>query len=473
MRRITKISKTLNMKNIERILLIPLLLILMLPTYGCKEDLDSLEQPGSSLKSAPIQYDTPFGNVPETADIIMYEVNLLAFSPEGTLQGVQTRLDAIKDVGVNVVWLMPIHPIGELKGIGSPYAVRDHRQVNPKLGSLENLREFVKEAHKRDMAVILDWVANHTSWDNSWIQHNKSWYTQNTNGEIVSPQGWTDVAQLNFNNQEMRKEMISAMKYWILEANIDGYRCDYADGVPNDFWKQAIDTLTAIPNREIIMFAEGAKKDHFSSGFSLNFGWNFYGKLKEVFNQNASSEILSAANEADYSGIQANAHVLRFISNHDDNAWDNTPLHIFKGKQGSLAAFAITAFMGGVPLIYTGQEVGYPEQLSFFEQTPVDWTINPEITNEYQKLITLRKSNNALKRGKLIPYNNDSDIVAFKRVLETDEVVVLVNVRNRSIEYTLPQQLADSHWHNAFSSSKVTLGQTINLQPFSYLVLKN
>ena len=471
MEKTTKIIKMLN-KNISRIQLVLLLIVLTFPTYGCKKGQAGPDDPTPPSHDEPVQYGTPFDNVPNTTDIIMYEVNLRAFSQQGTFKGVQERLDAIKDLGVNVIWLMPIHPIGGLHGIGSPYAVRNYQQVNPEFGTLEDLRELVREAHSRDMAVILDWVANHTSWDNLWIQ-NKSWYAQDAGGNIVSPAGWNDVAQLNFDNQEMRMEMIKAMKYWVLEANVDGYRCDYADGVPNDFWKRAIDTLNAIPDREFIMFAEGAKKDHFSSGFALNFGWNFYGKLKDVFNQNAPASVLSAANEVDYNGIPANAHVLRFTSNHDDNAWDNTPLHIFKGKQGSLAAFAITAYMGGVPMIYTGQEVGHPGQLSFFERTPFDWTINPEMTAEYKKLITFRKSSNAIKNGSMVPYNSNDDIVAFKRVSGTEEVLVLVNARDQQVEYQLPEALINTTWKDAFSDSDITLDNAVSIQPFSYLVLKN
>ncbi|HPI05949.1 MAG TPA: alpha-amylase family glycosyl hydrolase, partial [Saprospiraceae bacterium] len=193
-------------------------------------------------ESTYVQYDVPFDQVPATSDIVLYEVNLRAFSAAGNLKGVEARLDSIKNLGVNVVWLMPIYPIGELNAIGSPYAVKDYFKVNPDYGTLEDLRELVKASHQRGMAVMLDWVGNHTAWDNSWIQ-TKAWYTQDASGSIVSPNTWTDVADLNFSSMAMRKEMIKAMKYWVLEANVDGYRCDYAEGVPNDFWKQAIDTL--------------------------------------------------------------------------------------------------------------------------------------------------------------------------------------------------------------------------------------
>ncbi len=218
----------------------------------------------------PLPYtdpDAPFAGVPATSDIAMYEINLRAFSAGGTFQGILPRLDSIKKLGINVIWLMPIYPIGQKKMIppmGSPYSVKNYLEVNPELGTLDDLKNLVRESHKRGMAVILDWVANHTAWDNPWIE-NKSWYTQDGNGIIISPPGtnWLDVADLNYENDEMRTAMISAMKYWILNANVDGFRCDAADFVPFDFWKQAIDSLNKLPGRKLILLAEGARSDHF------------------------------------------------------------------------------------------------------------------------------------------------------------------------------------------------------------------
>ncbi len=449
------------------------LLIVALPIYGCKKynpELKQVIQP--EVSTDPDQYDVPFDKVPNTSDIIMYEVNLRAFSQEGNLKGVQNRLDEIKDLGVNVIWLMPIYPIGSLNSVGSPYCIKDYKAVNNEFGNLEDLRTLVKEAHKREMSVMLDWVANHTAWDHPWIQ-TKSWYQQNANGEIVSPDGWDDVAKLNYDNQNMRKEMIAAMKYWILAANVDGYRCDHTDGVPADFWTEAIDSLNNIPNRKIIMFAEGVRNDLFDSGFQLNFGWNFYHTLKDIYNDNQPASKLAEAHTKDYNGMSPGNHVLRFTSNHDDNAWDNTPIHIFNGKQGSMAAFLLTSYMGGVPMIYNGQEVGCPIMLSFFDKTPIDWSINPEIAAEYKKVIRVRKDNEAIKNGDIQHYNNHQDIVAFKKTSGTEEVVVLVNVRNQSVSYEVDQSLLQQSWRDAFDQRDYVMNSTVDLAPYSYLVLKN
>ena len=248
--------------RIFRLLLLHGLLILVILAAACSNKDSAADPliPGTDSTLVP-QYETPFAEVPEISDVVMYEINERAFSTTGTFAGILPRLDSIKALSVNVIWLMPIHPIGVLNTVNSPYCVKNYLKVNPDYGTLEDLRTLVREAHKRKMAVILDWAANHTSWDNPWIE-NKAWYTQDGNGNIIHPAGtnWQDVADLNYNNADMRLAMIKAMKYWVLAANIDGYRCDAADYVPYDFWKQAIDTLINVPNRKLIMLAEGARK---------------------------------------------------------------------------------------------------------------------------------------------------------------------------------------------------------------------
>jgi glycosidase len=447
---------------------------IILVGFGCGEEEVVPEKEAPAKEETLTQYGEPFNNVPSTSDIAMYEVNLQAFSSSGDLKGVEARLDEIKDLGINVVWLMPIYPTGELKSVGSPYAIKNYTQVNPEFGNLEDLRSLVEEAHKRDMAVILDWVANHTAWDHPWIQ-NPTWYARDASGNIISPpgMGWADVAELNYGSQAMRKEMIEAMKYWVLEANVDGYRCDYAEGVPTDFWEQAIDTLRSIPDREIIMFAEAADKELFSAGFDLIFGWNFHSSLKEVFNDNASAAGLFSANANDYTNVPEGAHILRWIDNHDDNAWEDTPVNTFKGQQGALAAFVLTSYMGGVPLIYNGQEVGYQEQLSFFKgsNTKIDWTVNPEIRTAYENLMAFRNNSEAVKNGSIESYSTN-DVTAFKRVSGTEEVLVIVNVRNQEVNYQVPSSLANTSWQEATTNETVTLSNSVSLEPFSYLILK-
>jgi len=359
--------------------------LVLLATSSCKKrKTETIPDDTGSPTPVEIQYGTPFSQVPNTEDILLYEINERAFSSSGNFAGITARLDSIKALHVNVIWLMPIHPIGNINSVNSPYSVKNYFEVNPEFGTLEDFRTLVKEAHNRNMAVIIDWVANHTSWDNPWMQ-NSNWYVKDAAGNIIHPPGtnWLDVAELDFTNSEMKLEMIRAMKYWIYTANIDGYRCDAADNVPFSFWKQANDSLRAISSHKLIMLAEGSRSDHFTAGFNLNFGWNFYDKNVNVFKNNNSAVGIYPTHVNEYFGIPSGSHKLRFTSNHDKCAWEDTPLVFFGGKKGSITAFAITAFMGGVPLIYNGQEVGCPIKLPIFTKSPINWTINPDMLKEY------------------------------------------------------------------------------------------
>ncbi|NLK92940.1 MAG: alpha-amylase, partial [Bacteroidales bacterium] len=342
----------------KELLISCLITLQILAFIGC-------EKTTPEIQPSYTQYGTPFEEMPQTSDIVLYEVNLRAFSTSGTIQGVINRLDELESLGINVIWLMPIHPIGQVNSVNSPYSVQNYKAISSEYGSLSDLRHLTTEAHNRGMAVIIDWIANHTAWDNEWIE-NKSWYTQNVNGDIVHPAGtnWLDVADLNFSNPDMRLAMIDAMKYWVLEANIDGFRCDHADGVPSTFWKQAIDTLRNLPNRKIIMLAEGARTNHYSAGFDLLYAWNFYYKLKDIFNGETATSLYTT-HVSEYATVPQGKHRMRYTTNHDESAWEDTPITFFNGKNGALAASVTAIFMDGVPLFYTGQEVGRASKLPF------------------------------------------------------------------------------------------------------------
>ncbi len=371
---------------------------------------------------------------------------------------------------MNVIWLMPIHPIGEINTVNSPYCVKNYLEVNPEFGSLTDLKKLVKEAHKRDIAVIMDWVANHTAWDNPWIS-NTSWYTQ-VNGEIIHPAGtnWLDVADLNYGNAEMRQAMISAMKYWIEDIYIDGFRCDAADWIPFDFWKQAIDSLEAIPDRKLILVAEGARTDHFTAGFQMNYAWDFYNQLKNVF-AGQGANLLFLTHNVEYNGIPSGKHKLRFTTNHDESAWDATPMTLFNGEKGAIAASVIAIYLGGVPMIYGSQEVGRENTVPFFSNSPIDWTQHPEMLSTYKELLAYLNQSETLKTGTMSSYPH-SDIVSFKKTSGTEEILVLVNVRNNIETYSLPLAIQNTNWKDVFTSESVLLEMQIDFEPYSYLVLR-
>jgi len=449
------------------------LLGILTAAYLCPAIATAQVSDPSLTQPYPKQYGKPFKDVPDTKDVTLYQVNTRSFSKDGNFKGVTARLDSIKALGINVVYLMPIYPVGTLKGKNSPYATKDYNAVGSEFGTLDDLRALVDGAHKRKMAVMLDFVANHTSWDNPWIA-NKGWYVEDDKGNIKYPQNWEDVAQLNFKNNDMRLALIHSMKAWVLKANIDGFRCDYTDGPPIDFWKQAIDTLKNIHTHKLLFLAEGSRGGNFSAGFDYNFGFGFYGNLKNIYRRNKSVKSIDTVNKRDYESAKDGQEMVRYVTNHDVNSSDGTPLDLFGGKKGSMAAFVVIAYMKGIPMVYNGQEIGTPFRLVFpFDGKRIDWTLNnPDITGEYKKILAFRNKSEAVRRGVLTSYSSD-DVCVFTKTEGTKKVLVLSNLRNKPVAYTVPPALANTSWSDAFTGSKTKVGDAMNLEPFSYIVLKN
>lgn len=448
-----------------------ILMIMLLFCSACeKQDSNDNNKPIPSTD--PVQYGVPYTGVPDARDAIIYQVNIRAFSNTRNFQGVIARLDSIKALGANVIYLMPIHPVGQKNAINSPYCIKDYKAVNPEFGSLEDLRTLIDKAHEKGMAVILDWVGNHTAWDHVWMS-NPTWYAKNSSGEMYSPNGWNDVVQLNFSNPDMRKAMIKAMKYWVLTANCDGFRCDYSDGPPVDFWKQAIDTLRNMKSHKLLLLAEGTRSENFAAGFDYNFGFRFYDQLKKVYGSSqASAQSFDNLNTTEYSGAGDTKMMVRYITNHDVNSSDGTPQTLFGGYKGSVAAFVIAAYMKGVPMVYTGQEVGTSYPITFpFTGNTINWSVNPQITAEYKKLLALKNNSLPLRRGSMTSYSS-ADVCAFTKTSGTETVFVAVNTRNSSKTFTLPATIASSTWKDAFSGATVNTGTEIQLEPYQYYILK-
>lgn len=446
-----------------------IVLIGFIGLIGCdKEDTqDGVYDPNPPDPPAPPEF-----SIPETKDIIMYEVNIRAFGPGSDFQAVIDRLDEIEELSVNVLWLMPIHPIGTINSVNSPYSVQDYEAVNPEFGSLDDLTALIQEAHDRNMAVILDWVANHTSWDHPWIE-NKDWYTQDGSGNIIHPPGtnWMDVADLNFDNEEMRQAMIDALKYWVIDVGVDGFRCDAADFVPFDFWEQALDSLRNIPGSDLILLAEGARKDHYTAGFALAFSWEYYSRLKDVFNGVQQPKSIFIAHQSEYNGIPSGSHRLRFTTNHDESAWDATPVELYNGIDGALAASVITTFMGGVPMMYSSQEVGVADPVPFFSQSTIDWSQNPEMFQDYQTIMEIYASSDAAKSTELMFYEHPH-VVAFRKERPEEELFVVVNTKGGPVAVLLDGDLANSSWTNAVTGIGEELGSEISLDGYEYRILQ-
>ncbi len=424
------------------------------------------------------QYGTPFAGVPNREDAVIYQVNMRAFSQAGNFAGITARLDSIRALNVNVIYLMPIYPVGQATGThpayNSPYAVQDYQAVNAEFGTLADLRALVDAAHAKGMAVLLDWVANHTSWDNAWITAHPDWYQQNANGNIIIPPGtnYNDVAQLNYTNQAMRAAMIAALKSWVYTANVDGFRCDYADGVPADFWAQANDTLHHIATHKLLLLAEGTRAANFSSGFDYNFGFNFYGGLRSVYRANGAATTFTSLNTSEYGGASGTQQVVRYTTNHDVNGSDGTPVGQLGGDAGAMSAFVVAALFKGVPMIYNGQEAGMTTPITFpFTSVKVRWGAHPAITRAYKNLLAARAASPALQHGAPAAYST-TNVCAFTKTVGSDQALVLANVRGTAQTFALPTALDNSTWTDALQGGAVTLSSSVALPPYGYLVLK-
>ena len=425
----------------------------------------------TTTDTTPAQYGTPFTGVPDPRDVTIYQVNIRAFSATHNLQGVSNRLDQIKALGVNTIYLMPVYPVGTLKSENSPYCIRNFDSVGTEYGSLTDLRNVVDGAHSRGMAVILDFVVNQTSWDHPWITQHPDWYVHDGSGNIVQLSTYTDVAALNFTNTAMRAAIIQSMKGWIYRANLDGFRCDFADNPPIDFWQQAIDTLRNITTHKLLMLAEGTRSANYGAGFDYNFGFTFYGNLKPIIGGSPVT-LIDNANTSEYVGASGTNQIVRYLTNHDVDGSDGAPVSLLGGISGSTAAFVVVAYMKGVPFVYDGTEVAFPTPIVFpFTTVTIDWTINPAVTATYTQIINLRNNSTAIRRGTLASFDNN-DICAFTKTAPGDTVFVMVNLRNSAITYPIPAALQNTSWSDGFAGSAEALGTQVTLPAYGFTVLR-
>lgn len=375
-------------------------------------------------------------------DAVIYEVFPRQFSAEGNFNGITKDLDRLQRLGVTVLWLMPIHPIGEAKrkgAVGSPYAVKDFYAINPDYGTAADLKRLVAESHKRGIKVIIDIVANHTAWD-SVMMKTPAFYSKNDKGEIISPvPDWADVADLNYDNPELRKYMIEMLKYWVREFDLDGFRCDVAGFVPTDFWEQAraeVDKVKA----ETIWLAEWESPDLLVNAFNLDYSWAMHATLDKVFHGDAPASDIRKTWEADKSKMPKNALRMRFSDNHDERR----AIARF-GEKGALAAQALAFTLDGVPMFYNGMEVGDTAESgapALFEKLPIFWSIaerRQAFPKFYEQMVSLRRDHIALRRGELKWVKNSSDdaVLTFTRETANETIFVAINTRNEPLMLTV------------------------------------
>lgn len=409
----------------------------------------------------------------------IYEVNIRQYTPEGTINAFRKHLTRLKEMAVDIIWIMPVQPIGikNRKGtLGSYYSISDYKAVNSEFGSLDNFKMLVKEAHEMEMHVLLDWVANHAAWDNVWTVSNPDYFQQNGDGEFVIPWDWSDVIALNYDNPEMRKSMIEAMGFWLRETNIDGFRCDMAGMVPVDFWNQARKALEKI--KPLFMLAEDeevvALLDY---AFDMNFTWEMHHLMNAVATgKKKAAEIIwkyLSYNER----YPIDAYRMYFTSNHDENSHSGTA----KERMGKGAnAFAVlTYILPGMPLIYSGQETATDKRLEFFEKDTIDWSSIP-LDQFYKTLNLLKRENKALWNGiyggKLIDINKgqNENIIACTREKEGQLILAVINLSNSIQQFTLKNDHLAGKYTDVFTAEAVYPGKgfTFELEAWNYTLLE-
>lgn len=367
---------------------------------------------------------------------VLYEVNIRQFTEEGTFAAFAGHLGRLKDMGVNTLWLMPIHPISETerKGtLGSYYAVSDYKGVNPEFGTMDDFKDLLSKAHEMGFKVILDWVANHTGWDNAWITEHKDWYKTDKNGEIESPYDWTDTAQLDYDNYEMRAEMIHCMQYWIEEIGVDGFRCDHAIGIPTPFWNAAVYKLKSI-NSEIMMLAESSANQNMTSyAFDCCYNDFLYGQALMVHGGIGTSSVLDGMEISDR--YAPGSFPMNYVDNHDKNSYEGSVIDRLGDSYQTMLALIFLS--PGLPLIYTSDEQGYDHEIEFFEKDAVKWDSEPKYAGMISVLSKLKAEHEALASTNtdLKQYESDNEYAfAFSRTSGDDTVVYISNLFYEAIK---------------------------------------
>ncbi|RIV25341.1 alpha-amylase [Fibrisoma montanum] len=417
----------------------------------------------------------------------IYEVNTRQFSPEGNFRGVEEQLPRLKEMGVDIIWMMPIYPISQKnkKGsLGSPYAISDYTAVNPAYGSLADFKALVRRAHELGLRVILDWVPNHTGWDHVWMKEHPDWYTQ-VNGNMTAPidpttgkpTDWTDVVDLNYDNPNMRQAMIKAMQFWLRECDVDGFRCDVAGFVPNDFWAEARPALDKV--KTVFMLSEWEDQpEQFKSCFNMNYGWTMHNMMKAIAKGARPATGIDSVREKNQKRFPHWYYQMLFTQNHDENTWNGTLTESF--GPGADAFVVLTSTLEGMPLVYNGMEANLNKRLAFFEKDPIAWGSYAK-SDFFKTLLTLKHRNRALWNGTAggqavkIPTDHDDKIYAFHRQKDSDRIAVLINFSNQPQTFRLDGDGYEGIYTEVFSrqSMEIKPDMSFTLRPWEYRVLTN
>ncbi len=409
----------------------------------------------------------------------IYQVNQRQFTPEGTFRAAEAHLPRLRDLGVDIVWIMPVNPIGEVnrKGpLGSPYAVKDYLAVNPEFGTIEDLRHFVATAHDLGLHVILDWVANHTAWDNNLVTEHPEWYARDWKGDFRPTPwwDWEDIIDLDYSQPGLREYMTEAMKFWVREADIDGFRCDVAGFVPVDFWDNLRRELDEI--KPVFMLGEWEARDLHVGAFDMTYAWSWNETMHRIAKGIVDVEALKVYYAWNDRFYQRDAYRMLFVSNHDKNAWEGTEYEQF--GDALEPAIVLSVMSEGMPLLYNGQEAGSDKRLAFFDKDEIEWREDPQ-GELYRRLFALKKEHRALWNGSWgarmvrVPNTDEKSVLSFVRAADRDRVFAAFNLSAASKTVTLGDGPQVGAWVDAFDGTPVSLSgdDRMSLPAWGYRVL--
>ncbi|MBU8881527.1 alpha amylase C-terminal domain-containing protein [Kaistella sp. DKR-2] len=438
-----------------------------------------MKSPQSDSRYQPKTY-VEIKNPEWVKNATLYELNVRQFSEEGSFKAVEKQIPRLKKMGIDIIWLMPVHPIGTVnrKGsLGSYYSVKDYLGINPEFGSEADFRNLVRAIHEHGMYVILDWVANHSSWDNALATEHPDWYARSRNGEFQSTlwRDYDDIIDFDYRKPELRKYMTEALKFWVKEYDIDGYRCDVASFVPVDFWENARAELEDL--KPVFMLAEAEDKELHRKAFDATYNWTLWNILHQIAVSNKSVRSLSEAYIAEHLSIFPKEGIrLNFTDNHDKNSWEG---HQYSNFGAALKAVTVfTVMMDGMPLVYNGQEAGLDRSLKFFERDPIVWKKH-ENEAIYTTLFGLKHQNQALwngsRGGEMVRIMNDQpdQVISFVREKNGDKVLTFINLSKENVNVKCDTSLDPGVYENLFTgrSQQVLQKMTLAMEPWEYVVL--
>jgi len=411
-------------------------------------------------------------------NIVMYEVNVRQYTPEGTLKAFEEHLPRLKALGADVLWFMPTFPIGIVnrKGeLGSYYSVRNFMDVNPEFGTIEDFKEVMDKAHALGMHVMLDWVPNHTSWDNPLAAEHPDYYMKDSTGKFTPPLGtdWTDVIQLDWSKKGLQDYMISAMSFWV-KMGVDGFRVDHPHNTPREFWERARTELNTI--KPVLMLAEIEEPyNYLEKGFDMNYAWELHHLMNSVAQGKDSANAVAKYFNKEWTKYPNNTYRLQFLTNHDENSWAGTIDSLMGDAQKMFATMIFTD--QAVPLIYSGQEDCLNKKLKFFVRDPIVWD-SCDLTGFYQSLTRLKKGNEALWNGDFggpmvkVNTNRDNKVFAYYREKSGNRVIVFLNLTKKSVSFKPDLKGLEGDYTEYFTGEKTSLPLSVNLtlNPWGYKV---